>query len=189
MDEQQRGRDETPEERADRNFSDILQELRVVLTGTQLISGFLLAVAFQSRFEDLGEQEIQHYLVLVVLAAVATLLGLTPVTLHRLHFAKRLKAQIVRRANGLLIATLAVVSVLVVGVTAFIFEVVVSPRPASGRRTGPRRPCCCCGSSRCSRAGEPRRSTRPTDGRPRVAPRYRGACPVPSPVRAWRPRH
>jgi predicted small integral membrane protein len=127
VDEPERGRDETPEERADRNFTDILQELRVVLTGTQLISGFLLAVAFQSRFEDLDEQEVQHYLVLVVLAAVATLLGLTPVTLHRLHFAKRLKAQIVRRANGLLIATLAVVSVLVVGVTAFIFEVVVSP--------------------------------------------------------------
>ncbi len=126
MDQQRRGRDETPEERADRNFTDILQELRVVLTGTQLISGFLLAVAFQSRFEDLDEQEVAHYLVLVAIAALATLLGLTPVTLHRLHFAKRLKPRIVRVANALLIATLAVVSLLVVGVTAFIFEVVVS---------------------------------------------------------------
>ena len=51
------GRDETPDERADRNFSDILQELRVVLTGTQLISGFLLAVAFQSGFRDLDADE------------------------------------------------------------------------------------------------------------------------------------
>lgn len=127
MEQQRRGRDESPEERADRNFTDILQELRVVLTGTQLISGFLLAVAFQSRFEDLDEQEVAHYLVLVGVAALATLLGMTPVTLHRLHFAKRLKARIVRVANALLIATLAVVSLLVVGVTAFIFEVVVSP--------------------------------------------------------------
>lgn len=122
-----RGRDESPEERADRNFSDILQELRVVLTGTQLISGFLLAVAFQARFEDLDADEVQHYLVLVALAAVATLLGMTPVLVHRLHFQRRVKQQIVRLGNTLLIATLAVVSVLVVGVTSFIFEVVVSP--------------------------------------------------------------
>lgn len=122
----ERGRDESPEERADRNFSDILQELRVVLTGTQLISGFLLAVAFQSRFEDLDADEIQHYLVLVAIAALATLLGLTPVLVHRLLFQRRMKRLIVRLANVLLITTLAVVSILVVGVTSFIFEVVVS---------------------------------------------------------------
>lgn len=121
-----RGRDETPDERADRNFADILQELRVVLTGTQLISGFLLAVAFQSGFKDLDADEILHYLVLVAIAAVATLLGMTPVVVHRLHFAKRMKRRVVLLGNGLLIATLIVVSALVVGVTAFIFEVVVS---------------------------------------------------------------
>jgi uncharacterized membrane protein len=121
-----RGRDETPEERADRNFSDILQELRVVLTGTQLISGFLLAVAFQSRFEDLDADEVQHYLVLVGIAALATLLGLTPVLVHRLHFQRSMKRQIVRFCNVLLLVTLAVVSILVIGVTSFIFEVVVS---------------------------------------------------------------
>ena len=126
MEHLQRGRDETPDERADRNFSDILQELRVVLTGTQLISGFLLAVAFQSGFRDLDADEVVHYLVLVGIAALATLLGLTPVLVHRIHFQKRLKQQIVRLANALLLATLVVVSLLVVGVTSFIFEVVVS---------------------------------------------------------------
>ena len=96
--DQVRGRDETREERADRNFADILQELRVVLTGTQLISGFLLAVAFQSGFEDLEPDEIVHYLVLVGVAALATLLGMTPVVVHRLHFAKRMKHEIVPAA-------------------------------------------------------------------------------------------
>jgi hypothetical protein len=126
VDRAERGRDETPEQRADRNFNDILQELRVVLTGTQLISGFLLAVAFQSRFTDLDQDEVVHYLVLVGIAALATLLGMTPVVVHRIHFSKSLKAEIVQLANVLLIATLAVVSVLVVGVTSFIFEVVLS---------------------------------------------------------------
>ncbi|WP_347753741.1 DUF6328 family protein [Agrococcus sp. ProA11] len=121
-----RGRDETPDERADRNFGDILQELRVVLTGTQLISGFLLAVAFQSGFKDLDARELVHYLVLVAVAALATLLGMTPVVVHRLHFAKRVKRRVVLLGNRLLIVTLVVVSALVVGVTSFIFEVVVS---------------------------------------------------------------
>lgn len=119
-------RGESVPERADRNFTDILQELRVVLSGTQLISGFLLAVAFQSRFDELDHDEVVHYLVLVGLAGLATLLGLTPVVVHRLHFAKRMKDRIVILSNRFLIATLVVVTLLMIGVAAFIFEVVVS---------------------------------------------------------------
>lgn len=119
-------RGESVAERADRNFGDILQELRVVLSGTQIISGFLLAVAFQSGFKDLDHDEIVHYLVLVGLAALATLLGLAPVAAHRMHFAQRMKDRIVVFSNRMLIATLAVVALLMIGVSSFIFEVVVS---------------------------------------------------------------
>ena len=122
----QRGREETMDERADRRFSDILQELRVTLTGTQLTSGFLLAVAFQSGFADLTDDLRVHYLILVGLAALATVLGLTPVLVHRLNSGRQIKDRVVRVANRLLIATLIVVSILVIGVTSFIFEVVVS---------------------------------------------------------------
>lgn len=121
-----RGRAETPNERADRQFSDILQELRVTLTGTQLTSGFLLAVAFQSGFASLSHEQRMHYLVLVGLAALATVLGLAPVLVHRLNSGRQIKDRVVRVANRLLIATLVVVSLLVIGVTSFIFEVVVS---------------------------------------------------------------
>ena len=114
------------DERADRRFSDILQELRVTLTGTQLTSGFLLAVAFQSGFADLTADLRVHYLILVGLAALATVLGLTPVLVHRLNSGRQIKDRVVRVANRLLIATLIVVSILVIGVTSFIFEVVVS---------------------------------------------------------------
>ncbi len=121
-----RGRSETADQRADRRFTDILQELRVTLTGTQLTSGFLLAVAFQSGFKDLTHDLRVHYLVLVGLAALATVLGLTPVLVHRLNSGKQIKDRVVRVANRLLITTLVVVSLLVIGVTSFIFEVVVS---------------------------------------------------------------
>jgi hypothetical protein len=120
------GRNETPNERSDRNWSDILQELRVALTGTQLIGGFLLAVAFQQRFEELDQYQLVLYLVLVALAGLATIVGLAPVTLHRTLFRHQVKERIVRTGNRLLIAHLAVVALLVLGVTTLIFDFAVS---------------------------------------------------------------
>lgn len=116
------GRDETPNERSDRNWNDILQELRVALTGTQLIGGFLLAVAFQPRFEDLDAYQLTLYLILVTLAGLATVIGLAPVTLHRTLFRRQVKERVVRMGNRLLIAHLAVVALLVIGVTSLIFD-------------------------------------------------------------------
>ena len=47
------GRDETEAERLDRNWAELLQELRVVQTGTQILTGFLLTLVFQQRFTEL----------------------------------------------------------------------------------------------------------------------------------------
>ncbi|WP_241843039.1 DUF6328 family protein [Agromyces albus] len=120
------GRNETPNERSDRNWNDILQELRVALTGTQLIGGFLLAVAFQPRFEELDAYQLTLYLVLVALAGLATVIGLAPVTLHRTLFRRQAKDRVVRTGNRLLIADLAVVALLVIGVTSLVFDFALS---------------------------------------------------------------
>src|SRR4029453_1166479 len=101
------GRDESPNERSDRNWADILQELRVALTGTQLIGGFLLAGGFQPRFEDLDDYQLTLYLILVSMAGLATVIGLAPVTLHRTLFRRQVKERIVRTGNRLLIPHLA----------------------------------------------------------------------------------
>jgi cytochrome bd-type quinol oxidase subunit 2 len=122
-------RNETPGERLDRKWNDILQELRVVMTGTQLITGFLLAVAFQPKFDELERGEIILYLVLVVLATTATMLGLAPVILHRQLSGQKQKERVVRIANGLLLTLLVVVSLVAAGVAMLIFDVTVS-RPA-----------------------------------------------------------
>lgn len=120
------GRNETPNERSDRNWNDILQELRVALTGTQLIGGFLLAVAFQPRFEKLDDYQLMLYLVLVALAGLATVIGLAPVTLHRTLFRRQAKERVVRTGNRLLVADLAVVALLVIGVTSLVFDFALS---------------------------------------------------------------
>ena len=116
------GRDESPNERADRNWEELMQELRVMQTGTQVLSGFLLAVAFQPRFTELDPLQVGLYLVLVGLAALATILALAPVGMHRSLFGRRRKPDLVRVAARLVKASLVVVGILSVGVTVLIVD-------------------------------------------------------------------
>jgi hypothetical protein len=119
------GRNETAQERADRKWGDLIQELRVMQTGVQLLAGFLLTLPFQQRFGDLDEFQRDFYLVLVVLAGVTTALVLTPVAAHRTLSGRQVKERLVRTAGVLASTALGAVSLLVVGITTFIFDVVV----------------------------------------------------------------
>ncbi|WP_406387869.1 DUF6328 family protein [Streptomyces sp. NBC_00887] len=96
-----RGREETKEERADRQWTDLLQELRVAQTGVQILFGFLLAVVFQPRFADLSTADRNIYVVTVMLgsATAAALIG--PVSYHRLLTGRRMKPQTVTWASRL----------------------------------------------------------------------------------------
>jgi hypothetical protein len=116
---------ETEKERLDRNWGDILQELRVTQTGTQILTGFLLALAFQQRFTELSSQQLNVYLVLVGLAGLSTALGLAPVILHRTFFRQSAKEHVVMTGSRLLLAELIVVGLLAIGVTSFVFDFVV----------------------------------------------------------------
>lgn len=120
------GRDETVNERADRNWNELLQELRVLQTGTQILTGFLLALAFQPAFSDLSESQRVFYLVLIVLSGLSAIIALAPVALHRLLFRRHAKPETVEYGHVAMITALATVSLLLVGVVGFVFNVVVS---------------------------------------------------------------
>jgi hypothetical protein len=124
------GRDESPAERADRNWNEILQELRVIQTGTQILTGFLLAIAFQPTFADLSEGQTVFYLALIVLSALSSIIALAPVSLHRILFRQMAKPLVVTYGHAALITALLTVSVLLVGVVAFVFDVVVGTTAA-----------------------------------------------------------
>ncbi|OKJ73001.1 DUF6328 family protein [Streptomyces sp. CB02460] len=96
-----RGRNETTEERADRRWTELLQELRVAQTGVQILFGFLLAVVFQPRFGTLAETDKTIYVVTVLLgsATAAALIG--PVCYHRLLTGRHLKPETVVWASRL----------------------------------------------------------------------------------------
>jgi hypothetical protein len=119
------GRDESENERLDRNWTEILQELRVTQTGTQILTGFLLTLAFQPRFADLDAFQVDVYLVLVVLAVLTTALALAPVSLHRTLFREGAKEQIVLVGNRILKATLLGVALVLMGTVLLIFDVVL----------------------------------------------------------------
>lgn len=79
-------RHETGTERLDRNWNSLLQELRVTQTGVQLLTGFLLVLPFQSRFQSLSDFEVGVFLVAVLFAVLATVLLVAPVAMHRILF-------------------------------------------------------------------------------------------------------
>ena len=116
---------EAEEKRLDRNWAELLQELRVTQAGTQIVSAFLLAVAFQQRFPELTQLQLDLYLVLVGLAGVATIIGLAPVILHRTYFRQGAKAHVVKIGNRLLFTEVIVVGLLAIGTTSFVFDFVV----------------------------------------------------------------
>jgi hypothetical protein len=117
---------ESDAQRYDRNWQDILQELRVTQTGNQILTGFLLALAFQQRFTQLPTLGIVVYLILVGLACASTLLALAPVSLHRWLFQHHAKKEAVLISNRILRVTLFAVALLIVGVALFLFYFVIS---------------------------------------------------------------
>src|SRR5438270_14051517 len=88
-------RDESPAERADRNFDDILQELRVTQTGVQVLFSLLLTVPFSQRFEKVTQFQKDVYFVALLLAAATVVVLVAPVSTHRLLFRTRQKPWVV----------------------------------------------------------------------------------------------
>jgi L-cystine uptake protein TcyP (sodium:dicarboxylate symporter family) len=119
------GRSESPTERADRKWNDMLQELRVIQTGAQLTAGFLLTLPFQQRFADLTDLQRDIYLGLVVLAATITALVLSPVAIHRRLSGEQVKDRLVAASHVIMRTVLVLMGLLVAGIVAFIFDVVV----------------------------------------------------------------
>jgi len=120
--------DETEAERLDRNYGELLQELRVAQTGVQVLFAFLLTIAFQQRFPKLGDYEIGLYVTTLLLAAVAAVLLIGPVAVHRLLFRQRLKDEIVDISSKLAGLGLTVLGMAIVSAVLFVLTVVLHRR-------------------------------------------------------------
>jgi ABC-type xylose transport system permease subunit len=122
-------REETQEERDDRNLMELLQELRVTGLGVQVLFGFLLAIPFTTKFSRLSTDQRGLYIATLLLAALATAILIAPVAYHRLVFRHREKERLVKAANILAVVGLAVVSLAVTAAVALILSYVASGLP------------------------------------------------------------
>src|SRR5262245_11741821 len=113
------GRDESELERWDRNFGELLQELRVVQTGPQILLAFLLTVPFTSRFPQGDSVEKSVYAVTLLAAAAAATLLITPAAYHRRIFRQGRKPELVKVASLLVEVGLAFLALAIVG-TVFV---------------------------------------------------------------------
>jgi hypothetical protein len=120
------GRRETEEERADRNLSDLLQELRVALPGVQVLFAFLLTVPFTQRFRELTSFQEHLYFGVLLCVALATILLVAPTAGHRILFRRQQKEFLVTVANNLTLAGMFLLAVGMSGAIALISDFIFS---------------------------------------------------------------
>ncbi|MFE5737052.1 DUF6328 family protein [Streptomyces celluloflavus] len=116
---------ETPAERADRNLVELLQELRVVQTGVQIVFAFLLGVAFTSQFPHLDTFERTTYVVTLLLTVVSSAVLATPVALHRGLFHRGAKVRIVALSARLAEVGLVFLALALNGAVLLLMDVVL----------------------------------------------------------------
>ena len=123
---------ESEQDRLNRNFAELLQEVRVAETGVQILFAFLLTLPFTNRFEDLIDRDIAAYAVAACGAAVATVMLVAPVSYHRLAFRKGRKPELVYVASLLAQLGLAAFGVALVAACFLIADVVLGMSWAIG---------------------------------------------------------
>jgi hypothetical protein len=121
---------EIPQETINRNWTELIQELRSTQTGVQVLTGFLLTVPFSSRFESLDNVQLTAYLVVLSCSVAATAAILSPVAYHRILFRKGQRPWLVRMANRIARVGLVLVAMTTCGVVFLVFDL------ALGRTAG-----------------------------------------------------
>ncbi|MGW5515026.1 DUF6328 family protein [Nocardia africana] len=117
-------RGETETEQLDRNLTSLIQELRVVQTGVQLLTGFLLTLPFQARFTTVSTPMRGVYLAVVAASIAATVFLIAPVAAHRILFRRHRLGNVVRTAHTFALVGLALLGIALTGVAVLIFDTV-----------------------------------------------------------------
>ena len=109
--------DDLPDQTINRNWTELVQELRAIQVGVQVLIGFLLALPYTDRFDRLDHVEKAAYLIVLSIAVAATGAVLAPIAYHRILFRRGLRPWLVEKANriaraGLVLAALAMCGVM-----------------------------------------------------------------------------
>ena len=122
---------ETPEERANRELIELLNELRVVLPGVQVLFAFLLTVPFSTGFDKVDAGDRKIYFAAVLATAAATVFLIAPSAHHRIRFREGVKEQLLRVATVFAIIGLALLAFAMSAVTYVVSDVLYDGTVAS----------------------------------------------------------
>ncbi|WBQ02148.1 DUF6328 family protein [Kribbella sp. CA-293567] len=117
---------EDERERLDRHWNELLQELRLAQTGTQILFAFLLSIAFTDRFQDADVFTHDVYAATLIASALAMGLFLAPVSFHRIVFQRRLRDRMIPIAHHLATAGLVFLLIAICGGVLLAIDVVLS---------------------------------------------------------------
>jgi Family of unknown function (DUF6328) len=117
------GRNETALERCDRNLVELLQEVRVVQTGVQVLFAFLLMAPLTPRFPELGTVRHAEYFAALSLSGLSAVLLMAPTAYHRVLFRRGDKEYLVALSNRFAIAGLATVGLAMVLAFTFVVDI------------------------------------------------------------------
>ncbi|MGY1632715.1 DUF6328 family protein [Geodermatophilus sp. SYSU D01186] len=123
-------RGQTPEQVLDRNLGELLQELRVAITGVQVLFAFLLTLPFMARFDDEGPFGTTVYTITLLSTATAILVLIAPVSFHRTLFRQRRKAELVAFADRALLLGLGLLFLGITSAVLLVLDVVLGRWPA-----------------------------------------------------------
>ena len=113
---------ESEKERTDRNLIELLHELRVAITGVQVLFAFLLTVPFQQRFAQVSAFQEKVYFGTLACTALASIFLIAPSIHHRIEFRQGDKAHIVRISNRFAVAGLSFMALAISGVMLLITD-------------------------------------------------------------------
>lgn len=119
-------RNESEAERLDRNFGELLQELRVLQAGVQILFAFLLTIAFQQRFSSVSDLQRNTYLASLVSASLATVCIIAPVAFHRIVFRRGMKDDLMNAATRYVAAGMVFLFLAMVGAVFLVLDFLLS---------------------------------------------------------------
>ena len=122
--------EETPKERRDRELVELLQEMRVAITGVQVLFAFLLTLPFTERYRHLSADERKVHFLAILAAALSSLLLIAPAANHRLLFRDGTKELLLRAANKLVIVGLVMLAA-GIGLSLYLATAVIFSTPVA----------------------------------------------------------
>jgi len=115
------------EQTINRNWTELVQELRATQIGVQVLIGFLLAVPYTDKFSTLDDFEKAAYLVVLSVAVAATAAVLAPIAYHRILFRRGVRPWLVETANTIARAGLVLAALSMCGVVFLAFDLAAGP--------------------------------------------------------------